>query len=127
MSYSTEHIRNVALAGHAGAGKTKVLNYNSDKRDPAYPDVPTSAESGYPYFKVATWHGVFAPKGTPKDIVNKINKDVLTVLNQPEFREDMAKRGYAIPTRTPEEFAAAIQEEVKATGEMVKAAGLKPE
>ncbi|WP_028604418.1 Bug family tripartite tricarboxylate transporter substrate binding protein [Ottowia thiooxydans] len=109
------------------SGKTKVLNYNSDKRDPAYPDIPTSAESGYPYFKVATWHGVFAPRGTPKDIVNKINKDVLTVLNQPEFREDMAKRGYEIPTRSPEEFANVIQDEVKATGEMVKAAGLKPE
>ncbi|MET4575528.1 Bug family tripartite tricarboxylate transporter substrate binding protein [Ottowia thiooxydans] len=109
------------------SGKTKVLNYNSDKRDPAYPDIPTSAESGYPYFKVATWHGVFAPKGTPRDIINKINKDVLTVLNQPEFREDMAKRGYEIPTRSPDEFANVIQEEVKATGEMVKAAGLRPE
>lgn len=109
------------------SGKTKVLNYNSDRRDPLYPDVPTSAESGYPYFRVATWHGVFAPKGTPRDIVARINKDMLTVLQQPEFREDMAKRGYAIPTRSPEEFAAVIQEEVKATGEMVKAAGLKPE
>lgn len=109
------------------SGKTKVLNYNSDHRDPLYPDVPTSAESGYPYFRVATWHGVFAPKGTPKEVVEKIHKDILTVLNQPEFREDMAKRGYGVPTRTPQEFAAVIQEEVKATGEMVKAAGLKAE
>ena len=109
------------------SGKTKVLNYNSDKRDPLHPEVPTSEESGYPYFRVATWHGVFAPRGTPKDVVAKIHRDINKVLNQPEFREDMAKRGYAIPTRTPEEFAAAIQEEVKATGEMVKAAGLAPE
>ena len=109
------------------SGKTKVLNYNSDKRDPLHLEVPTSEESGYPYFRVATWHGVFAPRGTPKDVVAKIHRDINKVLNQPEFREDMAKRGYAIPTRTPEEFAAAIQEEVKATGEMVKAAGLAPE
>lgn len=109
------------------SGKTKVLNYNSDKRDPLHPEVPTSEESGYPYFRVATWHGVFAPRGTPKDVVAKIHRDINKVLNQPEFREDMAKRGYAIPTRTPEEFASAIQEEVKATGEMVKAAGLAPE
>ena len=109
------------------SGKTKVLNYNSDKRDPLHPDVPTSEESGYPYFRVATWHGVFAPRGTPKDVVARIHRDVNKVLNQPEFREDMAKRGYAIPTRTPEEFASAIQDEVKATGEMVKAAGLMPE
>lgn len=109
------------------SGKTKVLNYNSDKRDPLFPEVPTSADSGYPYFRVATWHGVFTPRGTSKEIVAKINKDILTVLSQPEFREDMAKRGYGVPTRSPEEFAAVIQEEVKATGEMVKAAGLTPE
>lgn len=109
------------------SGKTKVLNYNSDKRDPLYPDIPTSAESGYPYFRVATWHGVFTPRGTPKEVVAKINRDILTVLNQAEFREDMAERGYAIPTHSPEEFAAMIKEEVRATGEMVKAAGLKPE
>jgi tripartite-type tricarboxylate transporter receptor subunit TctC len=109
------------------SGRTKILNYNSDRRDPLYPDIPTSADSGYPYFRVATWHGVFTPRGTPKEVVAKINRDILTVLNQPEFREDMAKRGYTVPTRSPEEFAAVIQEEVRATGEMVKAAGLKPE
>lgn len=109
------------------SGRTKVLNYNADQRDPLHPEVPTSAESGYPYFRVATWHGVFTPRGTPKEVVNKINKDILTVLNQPEFREDMVKRGYGVPTRSPEAFAALIQEEVKATGEMVKAADLKPE
>ncbi|QHE87093.1 Bug family tripartite tricarboxylate transporter substrate binding protein [Hydrogenophaga sp. BPS33] len=109
------------------SGKTKVLNYNADKRDPLHPDVPVSAESGYPYFRVATWHGVFAPRGTPKEVVAKIHKDILTVLNQPEFREDMVKRGYGVPTRSPDEFAAVIQEEVRATGDMVKAAGLKPE
>ena len=109
------------------SGKTKVLNYNSDKRDPLHPDVPVSAESGYPYFRVATWHGVFAPRGTPKELVAKINKDILTVLNQPEFREDMVKRGYGVPTRSPEEFTAVIQDEVRATGEMVRAAGLKAE
>lgn len=109
------------------SGNTKVLNYNSDKRDPEHPEVPTSAESGYPYFRVNTWHGVFAPRGTPKEIVDKIYGDVRQVLNQPEFRKDMLERGYGIPTFTPEQFAAAIQEEVQATGEMVKAAGLKPE
>ncbi|MDR0480489.1 MAG: tripartite tricarboxylate transporter substrate binding protein [Gallionellaceae bacterium] len=109
------------------SGNTKVLNYNSDKRDPEHPEVPTSAESGYPYFRVNTWHGVFAPRGTPKEIVDKIYSDVRQVLNQPEFRKDMLERGYGIPTFTPEQFAAAIQEEVQATGEMVKAAGLKPE
>ena len=109
------------------SGKTKVLTYMSDKRDPSLPDVPTSAESGYPYFRVATWHGLFAPKGTPKELVAKIHRDVVAVMGKPEFREDMVKRGYATPTLSSEEFAALIAEEVKKTGEMVKAAKLQPE
>ncbi len=109
------------------SGKTKVINYNSDARDPVLPDVPTSKEMGYPYFKVATWHGVFAPRGTPPELIAKLSADILAVMRQPEFRDDMLKRAYGVPNRTPEQFAAAIAEEVRATGEMVKAAGLKPE
>lgn len=109
------------------SGRTKVLNYNSDTRDPVLPDVPTSKEMGFPYFKVATWHGVFAPRGTPPEVVAKISRDILAVMQQPEFRDDMIKRAYGVPLRTPEQFAAVIAEEIKATGEMVKAAGLKAE
>ncbi len=109
------------------SGKTKVINYNSDARDPVLPDVPTSKEMGLPWFKVATWHGVFAPHGTPPDIVAKLSRDILSILRQPDFRDDMLKRAYIVPLRTPEQFAEMIAEEVKATGEMVKAAGLKAE
>lgn len=109
------------------SGRTKVINYNSDNRDPVLPDVPTSKEMGYPYFKVATWHGVFAPRGTPPEVVAKVSRDILAVLQQPDFREDMNKRAYGVTLRSPEQFAALIADEIKATGEMVKAAGLKPE
>lgn len=109
------------------SGRTKVINYNSDNRDPMLPDVPTSKEMGFPYFKVATWHGVFAPRGTSPEIVSKISRDILAVMQQPDFRDDMIKRAYGVPMRTPEQFAALIAEEVKATGDMVKAAGLKAE
>ncbi len=109
------------------SGRTKVINYNSDKRDPVLPDVPTSKEMGYPYFKVATWHGVFAPRGASSELVAKISRDILSVMQQPDFRDDMIRRAYGVPLRTPEQFAALIAEEVKNTGEMVRAAGLKPE
>lgn len=109
------------------SGRTKVINYNSDTRDPVLPDVPTSKEMGFPYFKVATWHGVFAPRGTPPEVVAKISNDILSVMRQPDFRDDMIKRAYGVPMRTPAEFAALIAQEVKDTGEMVKAAGLKAE
>lgn len=109
------------------SGRTKVINYNSDARDPVLPDVPTSKEMGFPYFKVATWHGVFAPRGTPPEVIAKISNDILNVMRQPDFRDDMIKRAYGVPMRTPGEFAALIAQEVKDTGEMVKAAGLKAE
>lgn len=109
------------------SGKTKVINYNSDNRDPMLPDVPTSKEMGFPYFKVSTWHGVFAPRGLSPELVAKISRDIQAVLRQPDFREDMIKRAYGMPMRTSEQFAELIAEEVRATAEMVKAAGLKPE
>ncbi len=109
------------------SGRTKVINYNSDARDPVLPDVPTSKEMGYPYFKVSTWHGVFAPRGTPPEIVARVNRDIQSVMQQPDFRDDMLRRAYGVPLRTPEQFAALIAEEIKNTGEMVKAAGLTPE
>jgi tripartite-type tricarboxylate transporter receptor subunit TctC len=124
---------NLTLSGRGTAtaainsGKTKVLTTMSDARDPELPNVPTSAESGYPYFRVPTWHGLFAPKNVPKDLLARIQRDVATVTSRPEFVQDMLKRGYTAPASTPEVFAAAIREEVKQTAEMVKAAGLKPE
>lgn len=113
--------------GAIRSGRTKVINYNSDHRDPVLPDVPSSDEMGFPYFKVSTWHGVFAPKGTPPEIVAKLSRDILSVMRQPDFRDDMIKRAYGVPMRTPEQFAAMIAAEVKSTSEMVKAAGLKAE
>jgi tripartite-type tricarboxylate transporter receptor subunit TctC len=109
------------------SGKTKVINYNSDNRDPVLPDVPSSREMGFPYFKVATWHGVFAPRGMSPDLLARISRDIQAILRQPDFRDDMIRRAYGTPMRTPEQFAALIAEEVKATAEMVKAAGLKAE
>ena len=109
------------------SGRTKVLNYNASKRDPAQPEVPSSDEMGFPYFKVPTWHGVFAPRGTPSDVIAKINHDIQAILQQPEFRDDMAERAYNIVGGTPEQFATVIAEEVKTTKEMAKAAGLQPE
>ncbi len=109
------------------SGRTKVLNYNSSKRDPMLPDVPTSDEMGYPYFKVATWHGIFAPRGTPQEVVAKIHRDVQTVMQQPAFRDDMLRRAYGVPLGAPGDFSKLIAEEVKATGDMVKAAGLTAE
>lgn len=109
------------------SGKTKVIAYMSDARDPSLPDVPTTAEAGYPYLRVPTWHGMFAPPNTPKDLLDRIQRDVATIASDPDFVKDLTSRGYGLPVSTPEAYAAALRQEVKQTAEMIEAAGLKPE
>jgi tripartite-type tricarboxylate transporter receptor subunit TctC len=113
-------------ASALASGKGKALAYMSTERDPLMPNVPTAIESGYPYLKIPTWHGLFAPAGTPPAIIEKIQRDLVTVAT-PAFRADMAKLGYKVPVSTPAEFAAVIKDELKLTAEMVEAAGLKSE
>jgi len=108
------------------SGKAKAIAHMSAERDPFMPDVPTAAESGYPYLKIPTWHGLFAPAGTPPAIIDKIQRSVAAVAT-PTFRADLIKNGYKVPASTPAEFAAVIREELKVTTEMVQAAGLKPD
>jgi tripartite-type tricarboxylate transporter receptor subunit TctC len=109
------------------SGKTKVLAYMSDARDPALPNVPTSAEAGFPYVRVPTWHGLFAPPNTPAEVIEKIQRDIANIAANPEFRREMASLGYKLPANTAAQFAAVIRDEVKLTAEMVEAAGLTPD
>jgi len=114
-------------AAAIASGKTKLLAYMSGARDPALPDVPTSAEAGYPYVRVPTWHGLFAPAGTPQAVLEKIQRDVAAIAARPDFLKDMADRGYQLPANTSAQFAQVIRDEVKLTAEMVEAAALQPE
>lgn len=109
------------------SGKTKIIAIMADERDPAIPNVPTTAEAGFPYLRIPTWQGVFAPAGTPKAIVDKIQRDFATVATNPEFKKEMAGLGYKVPANTPAQFSALIKEEVKMTKEMVEASGLTPD
>lgn len=124
---------NVTLTGRGtgaaaiNSGKAKVLAYMSDARDPAIPNVPTSAESGFPYVRVPTWHGLFAPSNTPVEVIEKIQRDIASIAADPEFRREMAGLGYKLPDNTSAQFAAVIRDEVKLTAEMVEAAGLTPD
>lgn len=111
-------------AAALASGKAKPLAYMSPERDPAMPNVPTATEAGYPYLKIPTWHGLFAPAGTPAAIVDKIQRGIAAVAT-PEFRAEMAKGGYKAPASTPAQFAAVIREELAVTAEMVEAAGLQ--
>lgn len=110
------------------AGKLRALAIGAARRSAAFPDVPTTAEAGYPYALASIWFAMFATGGTSPQLIDKIHRDVTSVAKRPEFTEKhITSRGLELVADTPAEFAAAIKAEVELTGEMVKAAGIKPE
>ncbi|WP_425066481.1 Bug family tripartite tricarboxylate transporter substrate binding protein [Reyranella sp.] len=83
---------------HVRAGKLKVYAVAARQRTAAAPEIPTTAEAGFPGIEVAIWHGLWAPKGTPKDIVEKLNAAAIKALQDPEIRRKLEDLGQDIPT-----------------------------
>jgi tripartite-type tricarboxylate transporter receptor subunit TctC len=106
-------------------GKLIALGVSTAKRSSALPDVPTIAEGGLPGFDYNLWIGMFAPAGTPTEIVDKINTDVARVLQMPDVRERLATLGAEPMVMTPAEFRKFMREEIDASAKVVKAAGIK--
>jgi tripartite-type tricarboxylate transporter receptor subunit TctC len=116
------------LGAQVKAGKLKALAIGAGVRSREFPAVPTTAEAGFPYALSSIWYGMFAPATTPPALVDRISRDVGAVARRPDFTEkQITSRGLDLVANTPGEFAAAIKAEVVSTGEMVKAAGVKPE
>jgi tripartite-type tricarboxylate transporter receptor subunit TctC len=109
------------------AGRLRAIAVTSLTRDPLYPEVPTVDESGLKGYDITGWHGVFAPAGTPREIVDKLNATINRILVTPEMRELWASQGMAVFTSTPEQFAKRIQEDHAKYGRIVKAVGIQPE
>jgi len=83
---------------HIRAGKLKVYAVTARQRTAAAPDIPTTAEAGFPGIEVAIWHGLWGPKGTPKEIVDKLNAAAVRALQDPEIRRKLENLGQDIPT-----------------------------
>ena len=112
---------------HVRAGKLRGLAVIGATRSAALPQLPTIAESGVPGFSVNNWIGLFAPAGTPNEIVRKVNAEVMRIMRLPEVARRMDVEGERFTPNTPEEFAAFIRSEVAKWGKVVKDAGLKAE
>ncbi|MET0540648.1 MAG: tripartite tricarboxylate transporter substrate binding protein, partial [Variovorax sp.] len=91
------------------SGKLRPLAVTSAKRSTSLPDVPTVAELGYKDFDVSTWYGIFAPAGTPKDIVTRLNAEVNKLLATPEMKDAIHAQGAEPQTMTPEQFDALLK------------------
>lgn len=99
----------VAAMPHIQSGKLRALAVTSPKRWPSLPEVPAAIEAGLPRYEHMTWLGLFAPRGTPADVVRKLNAEVNAVLALPDVREQVMRQGGEVPRRSVEEFDTMIK------------------
>ncbi len=112
---------------HAKSGKVKMLAVSSGRRVPTLPDVPTIAESGLPGYDYSTWSGFCAPAGTPKEIIDRLNTELVKIVRSKESSDWHAARGSDPVSDTPEEFAALIKADYEKWGPIIREAGIKLE
>jgi tripartite-type tricarboxylate transporter receptor subunit TctC len=112
---------------HVKAGKLRALGMSGAKRSPFAPDIPTVAESGVPGYEVAVWFGLVAPAGTPREIVQKLNAEVLKILAMPDVRERFVSQGVEPVGSTPEQFGEHIKSQMAKWAKVVQDAGVKAE
>jgi tripartite-type tricarboxylate transporter receptor subunit TctC len=114
-------------ASHIKGGRIKALAVASQKRAPGFPDVPTSAEGGVPTYQVATWYGLWAPKGTPKEIVDRMGSEIQKALATDELQKTWTGLGTDTPKLYGDAFGRFVSSEVKRWAEVVKNSGAKLE
>ncbi|MGC1464747.1 MAG: tripartite tricarboxylate transporter substrate binding protein [Pseudolabrys sp.] len=107
------------------AGSIRPLAVTSRARTNILPDVPTLNESGFPGFEAVTWFGFAAPTGTPRDIIDRLNKEIGKILMMPDVKDKLAKQGIDVAGGTPEQFGAYMRDEFPKWGALVKASGAK--
>jgi len=109
------------------AGKLRALGTTSPKRSPTLPDVPTIAEQGYPGYEATNWYAYVAPAKTPKDIVARLNREIVKALRDPETHDAIFKQGEEPTPSTPEELAQHMAREYATWGRVIKEAGIPVE
>jgi len=112
--------------GHIKTGKVRALGVTAAKRVAAIPDVPTIGET-VPGYEVSIWYGIAAPRGTPPEIVGKLNQAVNAVLADPKLQARLAELGGELMPMTPAEFGELVAEETEKWGKVIRAANIKAE
>lgn len=109
------------------AGKLRALAVSSPNRIPSFPDLPSIAEAAnLPGFGFRLWYGFFAPAGTPKEIVFKLNTEIVKIMQLPDIKGRIESMGGEIAVDTPEEFTSFVESEIKEWAKVVKEAGISP-
>jgi tripartite-type tricarboxylate transporter receptor subunit TctC len=110
---------------HVKAGKLHAIAVTSRNRSPAAPEVPTVAESGVPGYEAIAWQGLVAPAAVPADIIARLNKEVVRIVNLPEVRDALTKQGYETVASGAEEFTRFTSSEIAKWSKVTIAAGLR--
>jgi len=116
----------VSVTPQVQAGTIKAFAVGTPERNPALPDVPTAKEAGLPEFKASAWNALFAPKGTPKPVVDKLNAALVAALDDPGVRKRLLDLGGEIPSRegrSPQALADLVKSEIAKWSPIIKASG----
>ncbi len=110
---------------HAKSGKLRVIAVGSRQRSAAMPELVTIAESGYPGFETVGWAGLLSPAGTPKEIIAKLNSEVVRVIAQPGINDRFVSLGAELVSSSAEDFGAYIRSEIAKWGKVIKESGAR--
>jgi tripartite-type tricarboxylate transporter receptor subunit TctC len=110
----------LTILPHLKTGKLRALAMTGTQRSPAFPDIPTVSESGLPGFEVSQWYGIVAPAGTPKDVVDKLNKAIVQVVRSPEMVQTFLQEGSEPIGSTPQEFSKYLHDEIARWSKTIK-------
>lgn len=115
------------VAPHVRDGKLRALATTLDRRSPLLPDVPAITETGMAKFPIVSWAGLFGPAKLPKDIVDRLNRDVVAIIARPEVREQLTRQAFDGASSSPDELAAFVREQYEIWGKAIRDAGIQPE
>jgi tripartite-type tricarboxylate transporter receptor subunit TctC len=114
----------IPILPHVKSGKLRGLAVTSATRSPVLPQISTVAESGVPGFESIAWYGVVAPAGTPKEIIAKLNAEMVRIANLPDIKQKLMEMGSPPVAGTPDQFGALIKSEIPKWGKVVKQANV---
>jgi tripartite-type tricarboxylate transporter receptor subunit TctC len=116
-----------SMKGIIEGNQVRALATTGLVRSTVMPNLPTVAEAGVPGYDATIWLGVMAPKGTPREIVDRLNAEIVKIIDKPAIKEAWAKQGAVPITMTPDAFGAFLKGDIEKWAKVIDKAGLKPQ